>query len=256
MNNMKRHAIIIESGNVKGQDDLPGARLDFANWLRFLKSELGGAWEEGEITPMHKPTIAEVKTALSEHSQDYVFLAFSGHGYQPYDSVLVCLNDNEKFVSERNLTPQFGTVILDCCRGPGDSGRTTVKEAMDSIPMTFALANSRVMSTDLSTYFRRSNIRSAFMQEVRKHLAFEGVRMYACTKGQGAGEDPAAGGLYTTMLMARARTWGSKIAHANQSNVYLTRDVHDDVVLDLQRMGIQQTPVYEPDDAAYPFAIK
>ncbi len=45
---IKRVAIIIESSNVQGLADLPGARIDAANWRAFLMSDLGGAWNDHE----------------------------------------------------------------------------------------------------------------------------------------------------------------------------------------------------------------
>ena len=258
MNNMKRHAIIIESGNVKGQDDLPGARLDFSNWLRFLKSELGGAWDEGaEISVFHKPDVAKVKKCLKEHLWDYVFVAFSGHGCQYGESVYVCLNESELTVNERDLTPTYGTVVLDCCRGPGGESGGMVVEAMDSAYGAFSFLDSQsAQSSLLNRYIRRTNIRSAFMREVSRHWSLNKVHMYACAKGQSAEEDSAAGGLYTTMLIGQAKAWGRKVGVGNLSHCYSTLDAHNAVVAELRSLGSRQTPVYVPQNQKYPFAIK
>ena len=255
---MNRHAIIIESGNVKGQDDLPGARLDFDNWVRFLQSDRGGAWEdEVEISKFHKPKVSEVTECLTKHCWDYVFLAFSGHGFQVGDYVSVCLNEDELAVSESYLTPTFGTVVLDCCRGPGGERGGMVVEAMDSGLGTFSFLNSQsVQSRLLNRYLRRTNIKSAFMDEIKRHWSFDQVHMYACTKGQGADEDSTAGGLYTTMLIGQAESWGRNVNVVNLSNCYSTLDAHNDVVAELRIQGAQQTPVYAPQNQEYPFAIK
>jgi len=46
---MKRSAILIESSQLQGKQDLPGARLDVEKWTTFLLSDKGGAWNADEI---------------------------------------------------------------------------------------------------------------------------------------------------------------------------------------------------------------
>ena len=54
----KRFAIIIESSDVKGLRDLPGARQDAENWRSFLMSDLGGAWiDKVEICVVNKSSL-------------------------------------------------------------------------------------------------------------------------------------------------------------------------------------------------------
>lgn len=254
---MKRYAIIIESGNVKGQDDLPGARLDLRNWVRFLKSELGGAWEESEIWPVNKPTSAEVRTKLQEHADDYIFVAFSGHGEQRGDMVYVCLNDSEQNVSETIFTPNLGTVVLDCCRGSdnGRSGRIVEAKAMDSSTATFSLMNSCSVQDGLRR-IKRCNRRTLFLNAIKNNPFSKVVRMYSCSKGQGAEEDPNAGGLYTSMLIGEAKSWGKSIHSCNHDKIYTTLDAHNSVVSELKKIGSQQLPEYQPVWQEYPFAIR
>ena len=77
---MKRRAILIESSNVTGHDDLPGARVDVTNWRNFLKSDLGGAWEDSEIVTLRKPASQEVDLQLNAGADGYCLVAYSGHG--------------------------------------------------------------------------------------------------------------------------------------------------------------------------------
>ena len=68
---MKRKAILIESSNVVGLADLPGARVDVENWGRFLQSDLGGAWDSSEIRVLNKPFSTDLKKELDVSSDCY-----------------------------------------------------------------------------------------------------------------------------------------------------------------------------------------
>ena len=76
------------------------------------------------------------------------------------------------------------------------------------------------------------------------------VQMLACAKGQGAEEDPEAGGYYTSLLMAGAELWDNR---ATVITTYSTREAHDYAA---ENLSSQQTPEYSPSWVAYPFAAK
>ena len=79
---MKRQAILIESSQIVGQPDLPGAKVDVDNWSAFLQSDEGGAWRGDEIAIFRKPSWTALQARLAlEATTDYVFVTFSGHGY-------------------------------------------------------------------------------------------------------------------------------------------------------------------------------
>ena len=62
---IKRHAFIIESSNVIGQKDLPGARIDQKSWISYLSSNLGGAWHNSEIKTYSKPKWSSLQADLA-----------------------------------------------------------------------------------------------------------------------------------------------------------------------------------------------
>lgn len=101
----------------------------------------------------------------------------------------------------------------------------------------FILNSQSVQSRLLNRYLRQTNIKSAFMEEIRRHWSFDQVHMYACTQGQGADEDSTAGGLYTTMLIGQAESWGRKVGIGNLPNCYSILDAHADVVAELRSQG-------------------
>ena len=263
---MKRFAIIIESSDVQGKDDLPGARLDAQNWERFLKSDLGGAWSGNEILVLNKPSSWLVKARLEEHADDYVFLAFSGHGGEDASThvVKICLNDTEQHVPVNDVSPKaFGTSVFDCCRCLDRSGRAIraiCEDSAEGLSNKVAFANGRCLSFLLSTQspavLNGQNHRQRFLNEliqkrVCPYAKFDAVRMYACASDESAmDEDEKAGGYYTTFLIESAEEWGRQTR-----GVYSTKEAHDDACVRMAKKNPQQHPQYVPLWQAYPFAV-
>ena len=76
------------------------------------------------------------------------------------------------------------------------------------------------------------------------------VEMLACAKGQTSGEDPSAGGYYTSLLLQSAERWDQR---TTQGSTHTTKDAHDYAVTMLPP---QQTPEYSPSWLEFPFAVK
>jgi hypothetical protein len=77
--------------------------------------------------------------------------------------------------------------------------------------------------------------------------------MYSCASGQSADEDPAAGGLYTSLLMRSAENW----YETAQSNYYYTTwNAHSDTARWMHQNAPQQTPEYDSHPIVFPFAAK
>lgn len=263
---MKRFAIIIESSNVQGKDDLPGARLDAQNWERFLQSDLGGAWSGNEILVLNKPSIRLVKARLEEHADDYVFLAFSGHGGEDASThiVKICLNDTEQHVPVDDVSPKaFGSSVFDCCRCLDRSGRAIraiCEDAMEGLSNKVAFANGRcasfLLSTQSAAALNSKNHRQRFLDELvqkrmRPYANLNPVRMYACASDESAmDEDEKAGGYYTTFLIESAEAWGRRTL-----GVYSTKEAHDDACARMSKKNPQQHPEYTPSWQNYPFAV-
>lgn len=128
---MKRKAVLIESSDVKGQTDLPGARVDIDNWKLFLESDLGGAWREAEIVVLRKPFSSDVTSAVNVAADVYCFVAFSGHGCEGS----VVLNDHNDNCSVSVLKPtgNRGTLIIDSCRGEGKGRKLAFANQSDKM---------------------------------------------------------------------------------------------------------------------------
>ena len=268
----KRFAIIIESGNVTGQEDLPGARKDASNWEAFLKSNAGGAWRPDEIVVLHKPKSVDVSILNIIHKTEYVFLVFSGHGEEVFDrttrqySTRVCLNEKELSVDVKNLAPsRFGTAIFDCCRGVDNGlgsvlmmnefargGRGTLSFGMFSAKE--AVDHGTIESRKLFNA-TEEDCRQIFMTELAAKQSNPTVRMYSCSKNEGAGEDPSAGGFYTTLLINGAEKWFEAQKMSRIYGVYSTKDAHDYAVEAMRARNPQQHPEYTPCEQSYPFAV-
>lgn len=255
---MKRKAILIESSNVAGQTDLPGARVDIENWRSYLTSELGGLWAPSEIVTLHKPLSTDVKKEMEVDRDVYVFVAFSGHGSEGS----VCLNDFYAQFPIANLKPktQRGVTVIDACRGIDVTAvtriivRTALNEA--TVPPSRKVATNAQTGKVTNFSAPESLIKKAEIshRDVWGHaLARSGtgtVEMFACARGQAAGENPNAGGYYTSLLLQSAVLWEQV---KSTEKVHSTKDAHDHAA---KQMPPQQTPVYAPTSLAFPFAVR
>lgn len=258
-----RFAIIIESSNVRGQTDLPGARLDADNWITFLESDLGGAWGKEELCRLSKPTSGTLRTLVSRHFGDYVFLAFSGHGFEDYNSISgkyvtkICLNDNEQAVAIDMIAPsRLGTAVFDCCRGL-EGGRRHISFANENLSnrSTVALNTKTALDEMLKKIQRRNVIRNIFLNDIEKRSVRDAIRMYSCSRNEGADEDPGAGGYYTSLLLQGAAEWSKAQNNNRYYNIYTTKQAHDYACIAMTQINPQQHPEYMPSWQIYPFAV-
>jgi len=249
---MSRKAVIIESSNVNGQANLPGALVDQQNWINFLKSDLGGAWYDSEIELLSKPSSMKVEKLLDDHKDKYCFLAFSGHG----SNNSIVLNENRLNYPISGLRPKSekGTLIIDSCRGI-DSARVISFSAAKTRYLAEASEGHAVIANSARGY----STKFGSADKRRDHhirwnfaliLANKGVvEMYACSKGEGANEDPNAGGYYTSLLLQSADLWQQL---GGDGNIYTTKDAHNHAV---SKLPPQQNPEYRPSHLAFPFAV-
>jgi hypothetical protein len=256
---MTRKAILIESSNVKGLTDLPGARIDVLNWRNFLKSDLGGAWLDSEIVTLNKPLSSEVENALKVANDSYCFVAFSGHGCDGS----VVLNDYNSSFAIASLRPKGdrATLVLDACRGVPDlvlfSSNLKVAMANEAIVKGAAMEALHGRSTEfpsvgdyiLNRIARTANHRTRWENAIT--TSSRGlVQMLACAKGQASNENPSSGGFYTSLLMQSAERWNQ---HSTLPGTHSTKDAHDYAAA---KLPAQQKPEYSPYSLAFPFAVR
>jgi hypothetical protein len=261
---MKRKAILIESSKVAGATELPGAVVDIENWRNFLKSDWGGAWRDSEIISLSQPGSSDVEAALNVDSDCYCFVAFSGHG----SNGAVLLNEywsNGFAISKLKPRSSRGTLIVDACRGVQDAEDYFRKaQALENMSIANTVVYKALMgrsvifasSADLSErvqLMKRAGIVVDYRQRWDEALDASSngiVEMLACAKGQAAGENPSAGGYYTSLLLQSADLWRHKTTSAK---IHTTKEAHDYAA---SQLPDQQTPEYSPWWLAFPFAVK
>ena len=215
---MKRHALIIECSAINGQDKLPGAIRDAEAWQKYLRSNIGGAWSDSEISILRNPTPSEMKALISRRSDDYNFITFSGHGYvaSHTNETMICLQGGS--LSETDLiTPASrSTVILDSCRG--------ILSAHFSEALCSEMYKSFVDSQRYRTLFDNAISR-----------AEKGVcQLYGCSFGEAA-QESKAGGEFTQALIQAGESW-------NERGVLSLHRAFEHAEKILQRTSPGQTP--------------
>jgi len=121
---MTRKAVIIGAPGGYHNEYLQGVEYDIENYVRFLKSPTGGAWEDNEIIKVQDPNSIKLKSFLKKLKVDYSLVIFSGHGaYKINDSTYVAINRTKLLpVNELVTSSPKQLLIIDACRSFIDSG--------------------------------------------------------------------------------------------------------------------------------------
>jgi hypothetical protein len=249
---MKRRAIIIEAANLKGHTPLPGAEVDVKNFQKYLCSVEGGLWYLSEIIPLSKPRKVDLLTAIrnAEREADYLFVAFSGHGYtkkaNPYvfpqptvnQLTMLCINDTDE-ISLADINPSIKNfIIADSCR--------TIEMVQKSMITESLQASYRFTNAEQSA-------RNLFDNAVTNAEAGQ-IIAYSCGINEGAGEDKNRGGYFSAAMMEA----GIGQASGGMQRAISTSEVFDQAKLIVKRQAAQQNPEYSPGRRIrhFPFAVK
>lgn len=250
---MIRRAIIIEAANLKGQNPLPGAEVDFKNYQRYLCSIEGGYWYPSEITPLSKPTkkvlLDEIRKA--EREAGYLFIAFSGHGYtkraNPYlfpqptvnQLTMLCINDAEE-IALSEINPAIKNFII------ADSCRTI--ERVEKAYAAFADFISESARSDKERYARMLFDDAVINAEAGQIIA------YSCGINESAGEDKNRGGYFSAAMMES----GLGQASRGFQRAISTAETFEQARLIVKSQAAQQNPEYSAGRRLrhFPFAVK
>ena len=243
-----RLALLIASPGTRGEDGyLPGTKADIDNYVRFLKSPLGGAWTNSEIVALTNPSKNEVDDVIRKQATvDYSFTTFSGHGRHvgTPGSTYIQLNKTTEIDSILlRKGSKKHTLVIDCCRV---LHRTI---AMDSAAVILEKRGISLSASECRKYF----------DEGIDDCASGLVVMVACTVNQTAGET-SHGGYYSGGLIEGAENWLSG-KNTDTKNKYATLTVvaaHEraaESVISLSG-GRQRPEIEKPRaDKQFPFAI-
>jgi hypothetical protein len=240
---MKRRALIIYCDNT-ASGELTGPPFDNELYRSFLKSNLGGKWEDSEILSLPNPKSSLVTRAVKEFLKgaDYTFTIFTGHGFLNIDEndrqYLEVADDDISILSLRT-TAKRQTIIIDACRGFHSPSQAILKGFSEVFE-----------SFTGDPYSTRQIFNNAVMR------AEEGLTvLYAASQNQ-TSLDTDNGAAYLLSLLHIAKTWEEvdkknniidlKVTH-EYAKTYLSENFETIQIPSMNR---------EKRERHYPFAVK
>lgn len=221
---MKRKAILIF--NDGGPSNyLPGVKIDKANYLKFLKSPEGGAWEDSEIKVYDNDCSKElllnyINTFRLAEQIGYWLIIFSGHGYvnSQGETILELSPDRECSVNEIKKATQYSRRLLIA-----DSCRKVYHAITDSLKRELKLFSD---TTANSTY--RQRCKDLYLNQLEKVYSDSFNAAYAAEYNQYANDDDTTGGYYSSELLKAASTMieGRKASYRSDDYVVPFKNVH------------------------------
>jgi hypothetical protein len=102
---MKRQAILIGApGSVYSDNYLQGVDFDIKNYIKFLQSPSGGAWDKSEIIAVKHPDKEKLLKLVKTIKADYVLTVFSGHGaYSLSGQTILAINRTQHWNSKQKV---------------------------------------------------------------------------------------------------------------------------------------------------------
>lgn len=199
---MRRRAILVFNDGGPS-NNLPGVMVDKVNYLRFLKSAEGGAWEDSEIKVYDNDCNKELLLTyinsfrLAEQT-DFWLIIFSGHGYT---------NSQDEIILE--LSPGRECSVNDIKRATDYSRRFLIADSCRLVirAITDSLKRERGLFSDIATDDTyRVRCRTLYMNQLKKIYKDSFNAAYAAEYNQCANDDDTAGGYYSSELLKAAST--------------------------------------------------
>ena len=237
----RKALIIICPGTINTRGYLPGTVVDANNYEKFLYSYYGGDWYSFEIEVLTNPTVNTVKDKVKGIDSDYSFIVFSGHGGTGNldDRMYVDLVDGDIGISELKTSSKWQTLIIDSCR-------TVFRQILNELQLK-AFSDRSLGSI--------TNARKKFDDHLM--ICEEGIiTIFACGKGQAAGEEREVGGVFSSSLIKAGRNWGKT---SGRNSILDLNDVFDEA---LKIMNTDFVTTQQPELNAgrrryfFPFAVR
>lgn len=204
---------------------LPGVKIDKANYLKFLKSPEGGAWEDSEIKVYDNDCnkdllLAYINAFRLAENTGYWLIIFSGHGYvnSQNETILELSPDKECSVNDIKAATQYSRRLLIA-----DSCRKVYHAITDSLKRELKLFSD---TTSSSTY--RQRCKDLYMKQLEKVYKDSFNVAYAAEYNQCANDDDATGGYYSGELLKAASTMieGRKASYHNDDFLVVYETLH------------------------------
>ena len=248
----RKALLIINPGELGDEEYCPGVLKDADRYHNFMMSPVGGVWDGIEIRRLPRPSIREVRSAISECSlADYCLVMFSGHAaYSTIDRQLVLdLGGGQRIAStELQTGGAKQTIILDCCRVVYDVPLLEKKSAIASF------SAQTLRETD------PRKCRELFSKTVEQAPSSL-VTLYSCTPGEYSIDLGGVGGLYNTSLLNAAVSWAAdearKAASTPQAalSVALAHNYAEQQTREKSK-GVQNPTIDKPRSGPYfPIAV-
>lgn len=225
MNEMKRRAVLIF--NDGGPSNyLPGVKIDKTNYLKFLKSPEGGAWEDNEIMVYDddcdkSSLLAYINMYRRVEQTAYWLFIFSGHGY---------VNEQNQTIIE--LSPGKECPVDDIKKATDNARRLLIADSCRLVihTITDSLKRERKLFSDTnssSTY--RQRCKDLYMNQLEKIYKDSFNAAYAAEYNQCANDDDTTGGFYSGELLKAASTVieGRKTSYHIDDFVVTYEKIHD-----------------------------
>ena len=186
---MTRKAIMIGSPGPKNTKQyLKGVDTDLHHFSSFLKSPIGGSWEENEIAGLFNCPSENLIELFQSTNTDFLLVYFSGHGQQDLKETNIAINDSESL--------SVSQLIIDTCR------KSLVEEYS-------SFSGPEYLS--FKSTLNQPNSREKYMQIISEST--DGISIaYACSVGE-ISNDTELGGDYTYSLLKTSMEW-----HENQNS--------------------------------------
>lgn len=225
-----------------------GVSRDLVSYPEFLRSPIGGAWRDSEITVLLRPNVHTVRTQIQHlRDADYSLVIFTGHGHTDpgtRSTILSLKRGHEIDSLELRRGAPKHTLILDCCR----------ELAGPRIATDAALREERIAKAGLDSAKCRRAF-EAFLNDCSPGL----VVLHACRLDELANDDPAAGGYYSSSLLAATREWSrSRLVDPGYYYSLSVSAAHERAVprVDGLSGGRQHPEIEKPrSDQHFPFGI-
>ncbi len=249
----KRALLISNPGEPGAENYCKGVYADIKNYQRILTSAEGGAWEDGEIKHLDRPSAKNVRYWITLFSvYDYVLVMFTGHGWYsaPDRDRILELKKGEELASNDLLVgTKKRTVILDCCQ------KVHQESLMEKLARQINFANASVGRTA-----DRAACRKLFSDGVQ--AAPEGIiRLTSCAIGEVSTDDDTRGGRYNGSLIECLEDWA--LAQANNrfaigASTFSVVAAHECAAAKTRKLSAEkQNPNIEKSKSApyFPFAV-
>lgn len=246
----KKIVIISNPGEHGAENYCEGVNVDVEQYISYFRSPLGGAWYESEISHLNRPSVSDVRAAVSDLAKlDYSIILFCGHGwYSSIDKATILELRKGQEISEMDLRKDGGkrAILLDCCREVHEE--SILKAAMESLSMD--RSPSVLSRSECRKYYEKS------ISDASSGL----VVTHGCAITETAGDSKTYGGYYSGSLREGAADWfrnNSTDLSTNYSafSIVAAHKKACDLVRNMS--GARQNPEIEKprSDPYFPFAI-